>query len=129
MQAVPPELVVVVGGGVEWVVVGGGVELVVGGGVELVVGGGVECVVVGAALVVVAGVEVVAAVVCVVWCGFGLALGFGLAGFLAVVVVVNGLAAVDEVDDAAPQPAATTASETALTQRIGSRFICIVTTQ
>jgi hypothetical protein len=44
------EVVVVVGGGVEWVVVGGGVEcVVVGGGVEWVVGGGVEWVVVGAA--------------------------------------------------------------------------------
>jgi len=122
MQAVP--LLVVVGGGAEWVVVGGGAEWVVGGGAACVVGGGVECVVV-AALVVVVGAEVV--VVCVAWCGLAF-LGF-VAGFFAVVVVVGVVSAfgvVVEVDDEAPQPAATSASDAALRHRIGSRLIRIL---
>jgi hypothetical protein len=119
MQAVPPLVVVVV-----WVVVGGGVAWVVGGGAECVVGGGVECVVV-AGLAVVVGTEVV--VVCVAWCGLGL-LCF-LTGFFAVVVVVgvvSAFGAVVEVDDEAPQPAATSASDAAVTHRIGSRLIRIL---
>jgi hypothetical protein len=90
-----------------------------------VVGGGVECVVVVAALVVVVGIEVV--VVCVAWCGFGL-LCF-LTGFFAVVVVVgvvSAFGAVVEVDDEAPQPAATSASDATVTHRIGSRLIRIL---
>lgn len=120
-----PPLVVV-----EWVVVGGGVEcVVVGGGVEWVVvgggGGGVECVVV-ALVVVVIGVTLVD-VVCVVRCGFA----FALCGFFGVVVVgVVGVVAVVaalvvELEDA-PQPAATSASETAVTHKIGRRLICIL---
>jgi hypothetical protein len=120
MQPVPPEVVV-------WVVVGGGVEcVVVGGGAEFVVGGGAECVV-GAALVVVVGIEVVVAVVCVAWWGFAfLCFLAGFFGVVAVVGVVSALGAVVEVDDDEPQPAAMSASDAALTQRIGSRLIRIL---
>jgi hypothetical protein len=91
-----------------------------------VVGGGVECVVV-AALVVVVGIVVVA-VVCAAWCGFAF-LCF-LTGFFAVVVavvgVVSAFGAVVELDDEAPQPAATSASDAAVIPRIGSRLIRIL---
>jgi hypothetical protein len=79
---------------------------------------------------VVVGAGAALAVVCVVWCG--LALWCGFAGFFAafvVVGVVGGWAvfAELELDDDAPQPAATRASDTAVTQRIRSRVIRIST--
>jgi hypothetical protein len=120
MQPLPPEVVV------EWVV-GVGAECVVGAGAEFVVGGGAECVVVVAALVVVVGIDVVVDVVCVAWCG--LAFLCFLGGFFAVVVVVgvvSALGAVVDVDEAAPQPAAISASDAAVTHKIGSRFIRIL---
>jgi hypothetical protein len=138
MQAVPPlppppplgvECVVVVGGGVECVVVGGGVEWVV-------VGGGVECVVVGAGVgaddvVVDAGAALVVAVVCAVRCCFALwwafACFFTAVVVVGVVAVVSGCAAfVELVDDDAPQPAATIASDIAAATRIDNRLIRIL---
>jgi hypothetical protein len=98
-----------VGGGVECVVVG------VGAGV----GAGVECVVV---VGVGAGVVVVEAL-WVVWCA---ALCF-LAGFFGVVVVVAVVAgaAVLELEEDEPQPAATSARLATSAVRMDSRLICM----
>jgi hypothetical protein len=139
MQPLPPLLcVVVVGVECVCVGVGAGVECVVvgvGAGAEcVVVGAGVECVVVTADCVaVVIGVELVVAVVWVAWCALALALWcaafLGVVAVVGVVGVVAGLAAVVVVDDDAPQPAATRASDAAVTHRIGSRFIFILAFQ
>jgi hypothetical protein len=90
-----------------------------------VVGGGVECVVTALDVVVVGIDDVV--VVCVALCTFALCLIFFFAVVLvvAVVGVVNALAAVLELDDD-PQPAAISASEARPAHRIGSRLICIL---
>jgi hypothetical protein len=81
-------------------------------------------------VLVVAGVELVVAVVCVVLCGLAL---WCLAGFLAVVAVVGvvGVVAVVcalgvVVDEDAPQPAATRASDAAVTHRTVSRLVLIL---
>jgi hypothetical protein len=105
--------------------------VVVGGGLEcVVVGAGADCVVVAADCVVV-GDELVD-VVFEEWCGLALWCGFVV--FFAVVVVVGVVGVVAAfcvvvVDDDAPHPAATSASDAAIAQRIGSRFILILAYQ
>jgi hypothetical protein len=87
-------------------------------------------------VVVGAGVALVVDVVFDEWCG--LALWCGFAGFFAVVVVVGVVGVVGVVaafwgvvvvDEDAPHPAATSASDAAIAHRIGSRLILIVTHQ
>jgi hypothetical protein len=113
-----------VGDGVECVVVGVecvGVGAGVGVGVGVGAGVGVECVVV---VGVGAGVVVVEAL-CVAW---GAALWCFLAGFFGVVAVVGVVAGatVVELDDEAPQPAATSARVAASAVTTEIRLICML---
>ena len=139
MQAVP-DVVVVLGGGEDFVVVGGGDDfVVVGGGADLVVvgGGADEVVVTGAeACVVVAGVAAEALedflwLEClrVLW---WLDLCFFVVVVVVAAVVVDAVVAAGallELEDEAPQPAATKPRTSTNREMIGIRFMCILKTR
>ena len=97
----------------------------------MVVGAGADCVVVAADCVVVG--DALVDVVFDEWCGLALWCGFVV--FFAVVVVVGvvgvvaALWGVVVVDEDAPHPAATSASDAAIAHRIGSRLILILAYQ